>query len=314
MEKFLIDTDIGDDIDDALAISLAFGLKAEVVGITTAFRNTQLRAKMANKLLSLLGRQDIPVYAGYGDSMKNENDNEQMICQYTPDLELQCYRAKNDTEGAQGEAAIDFMIEMAEKYGKDLIIIGLAPLTNIARAIVKAPESMKKAGRIVLMAGAFYEQFVEWNILCDPEAAKIVLNFDVPVYCVGTDVTLPCTVSPEEYQLMIGGGDDELIQYLSLIVKKWVSFSGRIPILHDPLAVYTAVTGKCVEFEKRMIGVELEGEYSRGLTLDLDNINRHLPELPEGRRIFVGKNVDAEAFKKDFFEIVFKRKMKEVSA
>lgn len=314
MEKFLIDTDIGDDIDDALAISLAFGLKADVVGITTAFKNTQLRAKMANKLLSLLGREDVPVYAGYGDSLAVENDNEQMICQYTPDLEFKCYKPENSDEGACGESAIDFMIEMAEKYGKDLTVIGLAPLMNIAKAIKKAPESMKKVGRIVLMAGSFYEQFVEWNILCDPEAAKIVLDFDVPVYCVGTDVTLPCEVSAEECQLMIRGGDDKLRQYLSVIVEKWVSYSGRNPILHDPLAVYVAVTGNCVEFEERMVGVELEGEYSRGLTLNLDNINRHLPKLPKGRRIFVGKNVDAKRFKRDFFAIVFKGKKEEISA
>ena len=63
MEKFIIDTDIGDDIDDALAISLAFRLDADVIGITTAFKNTQLRAKQANKLLSLLGIQNVPVYA-----------------------------------------------------------------------------------------------------------------------------------------------------------------------------------------------------------------------------------------------------------
>lgn len=314
MERFLIDTDIGDDIDDALAISLAFGLKAEIVGITTAYKNTQLRASMANKLLSLLGKQGIPVYAGYGDSMAAENDKEERICQYTPDLDKQCYKSRNFDEGAYGEAAIDFMIEMAEKYGKDLTIIGLAPLMNIARAIKKAPESMKKAGRIVLMAGAFYEQFVEWNILCDPEAAKIVLDFDLPVYCVGTDVTLQTEVSAEEYQLMIHGGDDRLHQYLSVIVEKWVSCSGRNPILHDPLAVYTAVTGKCVEFEKRMIGVELEGVYSRGLTLDLDNFNRHSKEPLEGRRIYVGKSVDAESFKRDFFAAVFQEKKEEISA
>jgi len=314
VEKFLIDTDIGDDIDDALAISLAFGLKAEVVGVTTAFKNTQLRAKMTNKLLSLLGHEEVPVYAGYGDSMAKKNDKEEMICQYTPDLELKCYESKNFDEGAAGESAIDFIIEMAEKYGKDLTIIGLAPLMNIARAIQKAPESMKKIGRIVLMAGAFYEQFVEWNVLCDPEAAKIVLDFDIPIYCVGTDVTLPCKVSTEEYQFMLCGGNDNLRQYLALIVEKWVNCSGRLPILHDPLAVYTAVTGKYVEFERRMIGVELEGEYSRGFTLDLDNINRHLPEPLEGRRIYVGKNVDVKNFKKDFFTIVFHGKKEEISA
>ncbi len=305
MKKILIDTDIGDDIDDALAITLAFGLKAEVVGITTAFLNTQLRARQANKLLELLGAHDVPVYAGCGDSLEKKNDTERMICQYTPDLVDARFLPENPGEGAEGQAAVDFIIEMADQYKEELTIVGLAPMTNIARAIRKAPESMKKVGRIVLMAGSFFEQFIEWNVLCDPEAAKVVLGFDVPVYCLGTDVTVPCTVTEEEYQRMIAGGSTPLAEYLSDVVKKWVSCSGRIPILHDPLAVYAAVAGKYIEYEEHTIDVELGGTYCRGLTLNLDNVYRYEADQLQKRRIFVGKNVDAAAFKQDFFKIVF---------
>ncbi len=311
VEKFLIDTDIGDDIDDALAIALAIGLKAEIVGITTAFLNTQLRARQARKLLSLLGAEGMPVYAGYGDSLEMKNDTARMICQYTPDLMEERFCPANPGEGAKGEAAVDFMIEMAGTYGKELTIVGLAPMMNIARAILKAPEEMKKVGRIVLMAGSFFEQFIEWNVLCDPEAARVVLGFDVPVYCVGTDVTLPCLVTEEEYRRMVSGGDTPLGEYLSLLVEKWVSVSGRLPILHDPLAVYAAVTGKGVEFERRLVGVELGGAYCRGLTLDLDNVSRHEPEPRPGKRIFVGKHVEEKVFKEDFFRIVFGEREKE---
>lgn len=307
MQKFIIDTDIGDDIDDALAISLAAKLNTDIIGITTAYKNTQLRAKMANKLLSLLKLKDVPVYAGHGNSLTFKNPINEMICQYTEDLEQDVYNSLNPEEGADGESAIDFIIEMTEKYGKDLTIIALAPLMNIAKAIIKAPETMKKVGKIVLMGGTFYEQFLEWNILCDPEAAKTVLEFDVPVYCVGTDVTEQCELTPEEIEMATQGGEDPLTIYLAEIVKKWIVFSKRNPILHDPLAVAVAVTGKYVEFEKRMIRVELEGKHTRGMTVNMDHVNRFAVPFPEGKRIFVGKSVEAEAFKEEFFEKVFKK-------
>ena len=66
IRKFIIDTDIGDDIDDAFAIYLAMKLKVDLIGITTVFKNTLERSKMAKKLLNLLGRgyDNVPVYTG----------------------------------------------------------------------------------------------------------------------------------------------------------------------------------------------------------------------------------------------------------
>lgn len=309
--KLLIDTDIGDDIDDALAIVLAFRLGADVAGITTAYKNTRLRARQVKKLLSLLGVSEVPVYAGCGDSLCGSNPADEVFCQYTPDLSLPEYAPDNGEEWANGESAVDFIIGSARKYGKDLTILGIAPLMNIARAIRKAPDAMRGVGRIVLMAGAFFEQFIEWNVLCDPEAAKTVLDFDVPVYCVGTDVTMPCGVTRDEYRLMTEGAGSELSRYLARIVEKWADFSRRLPVLHDPLAAYFAVTGKCVEFERHRIEVELGGSCCRGMTLNLDNVNRHAPNPQEGRRVSVGRHVNAEAFKRVFFDLVFAQNKKE---
>lgn len=75
--KIIIDTDIGDDADDALAICLALkSEELEVMGITTVFRNTAARAQIAVRLLQLMGRTDIPVYAGIGHPLVAEADVE----------------------------------------------------------------------------------------------------------------------------------------------------------------------------------------------------------------------------------------------
>ena len=64
-QKIIIDTDIGDDIDDAFALALAVhSPELELIGVTTVFRNSEIRAKMAKALLASYGRMDIPVCAG----------------------------------------------------------------------------------------------------------------------------------------------------------------------------------------------------------------------------------------------------------
>jgi purine nucleosidase len=64
-EKVIIDTDIGDDIDDAFALALALhSPELQILGVTTTFGDTELRAKLARRLLDAAGRQDIPVFAG----------------------------------------------------------------------------------------------------------------------------------------------------------------------------------------------------------------------------------------------------------
>lgn len=306
MQKVIIDTDVGDDIDDALAI--AFALRygdLDILGITTVFKNTQLRAREAKKLLSLLDAENMPVYAGYGHPLNTKCDENDLICQYTEDLEADCYAAINKSEGVYGEAAVDFIIDNTRKYNKDLTLVLIGPYTNVAKAIQKDPEAMQGVGRIVIMGGSYYEQFLEWNVLCDPEAARILFNTDIPLYCIGTDVTQKCIVDKDEYELMSTAGGTPLKDYLTRIVRLWLDASGRIPILHDPLALWAVLSSESFKFEELMVGVETKGEFTRGMTLNMDNCNRHLQELPSGHRVFIAKDVDAAAFKKVFFSTVY---------
>ena len=86
--KVLIDTDIGDDIDDTFALLLAMHLNFDIVGITTVFQNTVSRARLAKKILKSFGSgyEQVPVYAGYGTPIDIRRE-EYPMCQYSPDLE-----------------------------------------------------------------------------------------------------------------------------------------------------------------------------------------------------------------------------------
>lgn len=68
--RLFIDTDIGDDIDDALAIAMAAGAKADIVGVTTVYRDAATRAAIAKKLLALAGYDDVPVVAGASEPIR----------------------------------------------------------------------------------------------------------------------------------------------------------------------------------------------------------------------------------------------------
>lgn len=72
-QKVIIDTDIGDDVDDALAIAFALNSQElEVVGITTVYQNVEMRTKLALRLLQVYNRTDIPVATGIGRSLCQE--------------------------------------------------------------------------------------------------------------------------------------------------------------------------------------------------------------------------------------------------
>ena len=90
--------------------------------------------------------------------------------------------------GRKIPCASRFIIEQCEKYGDSLTVAAIGPLTNVGLALAQAPHI---AGHmhIVLMGGQVTKAHPEWNILCDPEAARIVFESGADIRMVGLDVT-----------------------------------------------------------------------------------------------------------------------------
>ena len=178
--KIIIDTDIGDDADDALAICLALkSEELEVMGITTVFRNTAARAQIAVRLLQLMGRTDIPVYAGIGHPLVAEADVETVPIQLLAGMEELEYR--KDMDG------VEYLRRSLSASQGDITLVTIGPLTNVGVLLCKHPEVKGKIKEIVMMGGAYYMHYNEWNILCDPEAAHIVYSSGVPIRAIGLD-------------------------------------------------------------------------------------------------------------------------------
>lgn len=286
MQKIIIDTDIGDDIDDAFAIALAAKLKdAELIGITTVFRNTGARAQLAEKLLESAG-SSAPVLAGERFPLKEPFH---LFAKDTdaPESSSPCQWDESYAKYPVKSGAVEFLAESAEKYKEELCIAAIGPMTNLARAIERYPDKMRKCGRIVSMGGSFTRFMPEWNYLCDPEAADTIIKSGIPFYAVGLDVTLQC---PLEAGLLekFYASERPVNRLLSLWLGRWFDFFGfEKSVMHDPLAI-ACIFGDPVKFEERFVKIDLEGE--RGAAFVSERNERGYSP------VFVSKEVDKDKF------------------
>lgn len=297
--KIILDTDIGDDIDDAFALAFAVDHPGiDLVGVTTVFKNTHARAKQVAKFLHETNKATIPVCAGVKMPFIEpihffENDIKDELgvtwpCQYDAS-----YEAYPHSE----EHAVDFIIRTAHELKGELVIVPIGPLTNIASAIKKDATLKNNVKKIVLMGGWATNPAPEWNILCDPEAADIVFKSGIPVYAVGLDVTLQCTLDGDILDLVRNQKTPDG-KLLSLWFDRWSKhFNFNKSVMHDPLAVATLVADLCT-FEEKRIAVDLiEKRGSFKVLKDSE---------ADGSVIHVATAVNREAFYELFRKHIFK--------
>jgi len=291
--KYIIDMDIGDDIDDALALYFAMRLDIDIVGITTVFGDTEKRARIAKKMLKTYGGKyaHVPVIAGYG----NDSDGfaRTYMCQYTDDLGVESYAPD------KGDAA-DFIIDCCKKYGSDLAIIAIGPFTNIAKVIEKDKEILNTVGRFAIMGGAYFKQYADWNVMCDVESAAVMYENVSILECMGADVTHTLAIGDENSEKLKNFAYNDTAKYLSSLYRVWIEKANiRCAFLHDPLVIYYAAHPEVCEMAEAAVRVITDGA-ARGLTLNATAYgkmrmndyykNREIP------KISVAKSIDSAGF------------------
>src|SRR5882724_11458688 len=146
-EKIIIDTDIGDDVDDAFAVALALqSPELQILGISTTFGDTELRAKLTDRLLGEAGRQDIPVAAGAPTSSKSS------------------FTQRRYAEGGRfakpsHPQSTDFILDQIRRNPGQITLVAIGPLVNVGALIDKAAETFRKLRRVVLMGGSIYRRY-----------------------------------------------------------------------------------------------------------------------------------------------------------
>jgi len=260
----LYDTDIGDDIDDAWALSVCIRHpRIELLGVTTVHRDTELRAAQARLLLELAGMERVPVVAGSRDALDR-------IFPLTRNCQADVLSPEDEERLRRGRAdAVRFLAEMVDAHpGCTLLPVG--PFTNIGRLIVEFPESFAKVGRLVVMGGHLIPDRPEpeYNASVDPRATRLMFQAGKPLLMVGLDVTLRCVMTPDELR-EIEAKNTPLANAIMTMTRLWqqhVSPPGgplRTPCIHDPLAALVSVEPSFVCTEMARIEIDEEGRCVR---------------------------------------------------
>ena len=237
----ILDTDIGDDIDDAFALALALrSPELRLVGITTAFGDTEMRARLLDRYLGAVGRGEIPVAAG----VPTPHDN----------VFTQAAYARQVPERKHADAA-EFLLDQIRAHPGQITLIAIGPLFNIQAAIERAPDTFRKLKRVVLMGGSIYRGYddgktrahrpadAEWNIARDPAGARALLSVGVPVFMMPLDST-QIHLEAKERETIFSHGSP-LTDQLTLLYHQWIATNqtthAEVPTLFDPVAVAYAV-------------------------------------------------------------------------
>lgn len=283
MKKIIIDTDMGDDIDDALAIVMALHApQLEIQGITTVFRDAEKRAQMVELLLEEYGRKDIVIAKGASQPMEGEVDvHSPQFCI----LEKDCYRQNSRKE--MYPDAVSYILH-AMKEDKDIAMAAIAPLTNLGYAILQEPEVFY--GReLYLMGGMYSYGFPEWNIYQDVKAADIVFRSGMHIYASGLDVTLQSelTEAEEKELFRIVRKQGGILQEMAEVWKEGAAYR---PILHDVLPLASLIDASLITYEEAAVAIEMTGTYTKGMTVPQKNIFPNSP--PAESNCYVAASFD----------------------
>lgn len=307
--KMILDLDTG--VDDALAIAYALAdPEVDLIGIVSSYGNNLLDVCAENslKLLELLGHTDIPVFKGLPHSCTTDHfDVMQVSKDIHGDNGIGDVELPAPSRALEEQSGVDFYIEAAHKYGKDLIIIPTGPMTNLAAALKKDPEIANLIGNVTFMGGALTVEgnvtpVAEANINQDPKAADEVMKSNLPLTMVGLDVTLRTLLTKNETkqwrELGTASGkafaditDFYIDAYYNLDIDK------RGCALHDPLAVGVGIDPSFVStISLFMKVVYQEGPYYGRTIGDNAKLNDPNPNVK------VAVNVDKKRYLKAFMD------------
>jgi inosine-uridine nucleoside N-ribohydrolase len=230
-EKIIIDTDIGDDIDDAFAVALALrSSELQIMGITTTFGDTEARAKIADRLLGESGRQDIAVAVGSST--------------HAPIAMSQRRYGDGGHFGKPSHpAAVDFILDAIRRNPGEITLVCIGPLVNIGATIDRDAQTFRKLKRVVIMGGSIDRGYgdpyapatppqPEWNIKNDPRAAQKLFASGVPLYVMPLDSTqLKLDEVKREYLFR---QSSPLTDALTLLYHLW---GQQTPTLFDPMTI-----------------------------------------------------------------------------
>lgn len=296
--RIWIDTDLGTDVDDALALAYAIRHPGiDLVGVSTVFGDVALRTRMVEALLEVAGQPPLPVVTGLGkpltpgrDGLMFGHEGQGLI----PDARPQA-RITEDPDSAERVTAIATAIEAARPD----VLLAIGPLSNVgalAAAGARLPRLAIMGGKLAdVMLPGMSEKVSEWNWYCDPLAVQRVLAapHGVPPRVVPAEVTFLTALADGDVDRLAAG--DDLAQALAVLSRIWLD-TQRDPLgvarprvaLHDPLTLATLFEAGLCAFATRHIQVD----------------DRARARLGSGAAVEAATDVDTEATRRHLMEVL----------
>jgi purine nucleosidase len=254
--KIIIDTDIGDDIDDAFAVDLALvSPELNLLGISSAWGDTALRSRMLDRMTCEIGRTDIPIQTGIPTKSSSAFS--------------QAPWAKEGIERRHGDA-VSFLLEQIKQYPGEVTVLALGPLTNIGAAIDRDPTTFRKLKRVVLMGGSIYRGYgdteyvaphgpdAEYNIAMDPTAAQKLFRSGVPIYMMPLDSTQ--LKFDEVKRALLASISTPMTNSLQVLTAEWARATNQVtPTMFDAIAAGYAVDPTTCPTKPLHIDVDKDG-------------------------------------------------------
>jgi len=261
-------------IDDALAIVFLSKLNSLKAIWTTMGNNTlQNCTNNAVKVLDLLEERQIPIIQGADQPLSGPID---LIAGVhgkdglgDTDLPLP------DLSDFNWES-IDFITSNLIENPHKITLVSTAPLMNLAILFQSTPkETLSLFKEIIIMGGAIntpgnVTPYAEFNIFCDPQAAKIVFSSGIPMTLVGLDVSHKAIMTESQIQLL-KAKSTPLTNFLAQIVRFYANFHKGLNgcYLHDPLAAAVALDSSLVKKKSFRIEVVVDDPVKEGQTIAL---------------------------------------------
>jgi purine nucleosidase len=273
MTKIIIDCDPG--VDDAIAILLALASpELEILGITTVAGNVPLALteKNARQICELAKRDDIKVYAGCPRPILRSLETASHVHGATG---LQGVPLPEPQMPLQVQHGVAFLIETLMQASEPITLATLGPLTNVAIALIQAPQIIPKIKEIVLMGGATSQGNVtasaEFNFYVDPHAAHIVFTSGLPLVMIGLDVTHKVLTTPERLEQIRAIGSPVgtaaaamLAHYGAYDVEKYGMLGSP---LHDPCVIAYLIQPELFMGRDLHVAIETTSEVTMGRSI-----------------------------------------------
>jgi purine nucleosidase len=253
-EKVIIDTDIGDDIDDAFAVALALrSPELQILGITTTFGDTETRAKLLDRFLAEAGRPEIPVAAGVPTPPKGTFTQRR-------------YAENNRFAKSSRPDAVAFLLDQIRRNTGQVTLIAIGPLMNVGAAIDKDSATFRKLKRVIIMGGSIKRGYgdlgfgppqppqPEWNILNDIPSAQKLFAAGVPLFVMPLDATQ--LKLDEVKRAFLFSQGTPLTDALTLLYHQW---GQETPTLFDPMTIAFLVNPNLCPVQPMHICVDEKG-------------------------------------------------------